>query len=127
MYVRNQKEFIISRGDRKIQKEEILWLKAAKFIFFIGNSRQKYHGANMYQIRHATDRNYSRSPSCRLCQGQSPGHWGLLSEPPLWTVSCNPNLTDLLQNRRNRKTLITPKKGDTTTKHKNRYKTEDDN
>lgn len=33
MYVRNQKEFIISRGDRKIQKEEILWLKAAKFIF----------------------------------------------------------------------------------------------
>lgn len=47
----------------------------------------------------STDGSCSRSPSCRLCQGRSPAHWGLLSGPPLWTVSYNPNPTDLLEDR----------------------------
>lgn len=52
-----------------------------------------------YLIRQCTDRSCSRSPSCRPCQGQSPACWCLLSEPPLWTASYNPNLIDLLEDR----------------------------
>lgn len=48
-------------------------------------------------IRQNTDGSCSRSPSCRLCPGRTPGLRALLSEPPLWKVSCNPGLTDLLQ------------------------------
>lgn len=54
------------------------------------------------QIRETTDRSCSRSPSCRPCRGQCPGHWGLLSELPLWTASYSPNLTDPLENESDR-------------------------
>lgn len=47
-------------------------------------------------MRGSTDGSCSRSPSCRLCPGWTPEVQALLSGPPLWKVSCNPDLTDLL-------------------------------
>lgn len=48
-------------------------------------------------IRRNTDGSCSRSPSCRLCPGWTPEVRALLSGPPLWKVSCNPDLTGLLR------------------------------
>lgn len=59
-------------------------------------------GTARYGIRRCTDRSCSRSPSCRPCRGRSPAYWGLLSEPPLWTASYNPDLTGLLEDREER-------------------------
>lgn len=50
-------------------------------------------------MRGSTDGSCSRSPSCRLCPGWTPEVRALLSGPPLWKVSCNPDLTDLLRGK----------------------------
>lgn len=74
-----------------------MWLRSCQVIIFLRrDSRVKYQVIS----DQSTDGSCSRSPSCRLCQGRSSAHWGLLSGPPLWTVSYNPNPIDLLEDRK---------------------------
>lgn len=74
-----------------------VWLWSCQVLIFLEGTVDR--NIRWYEIRQTTDRSCSRSPSCHLCQGQSPGWWGRLFEPLLWTVSYNPNLTDLLEDR----------------------------